>query len=512
MAVLLGLTPAPAHAQGPVCVPPPAPDPLQQAIAARREYGFNTDPAYVRTLKRTYDSLDTGPLPVSAAEARYLRARERLSPLGAAERRYVRSLGDDYAGYRLTDAWPHPAYLLVHFTRDPHGHLAGLKRVARFPQALRADRVRYTLRTLGRLQDRVSDDDRALQRAGFQLETVSVDEDTNRVEVELVTARDDAAAYFRKRYGPVRTEVIAREPTKLECNHAGSFTIAPDGMSLTIAWGTGGGAKTERIEVTESADRVDIGIVERVPVGARTLELIPAQAVAALSQPLAGRAVYDASNGKRILQNGPSPGDPPCPARPEQSELERVIEERSEYGMRADPAYVQSLLDDDREYTEPERRWVKSVDRLAFDQRIDDYTTHYRKDWGGTAVIADYPAKPYLLIRLTKRLTFHTRALKRLARRPDEIRTVRAVHTADELYETADRINQDALAGDGFIDGYGRAGFRVLGANGHDQTADVEVDVITTRSDAAAYFAAHYGDYVKVEVVGDRFECALTAG
>jgi len=506
VAVLLGLTPAPAYSQGRVCVPPPAPDPLQQAIAARREYGFNTDPAYVRTLTHTYQSLDTGPLPVSAAEARYLRARARLSPLDAAERRYVRSLGADYAGYTLKDAWPQPAYLLMHFTRDPRGHLAGLKRVARFPRALRADRVRYTWRTLGRLQDRVSDDDRALQRAGFQLETVYIDEDTNRVVVELVTARDDAAAYFRKRYGPVRTVVIAREPTKLECNHADTFTIAPDGMSLTIAWGTGGGAKTERIEVTESAGRVDIGIVERVPVGARTLELIPAQAVAALSQPLAGRAVYDASNGKRILQSGPSPGDPPCPAKPASSELERVMKERADYGMRADAAYVQSLLDDDREYTEPERRWVKSVERLEFDQRIDDYTTHYRKDWGGTAVVADYPAKPYLLIRLTKRIRFHTRELKKLARRPDEIRTVKAVHTADELYETADRINQDALAGDGFLDGYGRAGFRVLVANGQDDTADVVVQVITTRTDAAAYFA-RYGDYVKVEVVGDRFEC-----
>jgi hypothetical protein len=175
--------------------------------------------------------------------------------------------------------------------------------------------------------------------------------------------------------------------------------------------------------------------------------------------------------------------------------------------MRADPAYVQSLLDDDREFTEPERRWVRSVQRLDQDNDIHEYTIHYRKEWGGTAVVADYPAKPYLLVRLTKRLALHTRELRRIARRPDEIRTVRAVHAVDEFYATADRINEDASAGDGFLDGYGRAGFRVLAANGHDQTADVVVDVVTTRPDAAAYFAARYGDYVKVNILGERFEC-----
>ncbi len=69
----------------------------------------------------------------------------------------------------------------------------------------------------------------------------------------------------------------------------------------------------------------------------------------------------------------------------------------------------------------------------------------------------------------------------------------------------------DARAGGGFIDGYGRSGFLVLGASGHDQTADVELNVVTPRTDAAAYFAARYGDFVKVTVTGDRFEC-LGAG
>ena len=35
----------------------------------------------------------------------------------------------------------------------------------------------------------------------------------------------------------------------------------------------------------------------------------------------------------------------------------------------------------------------------------------------------------------------------------------------------------------------------------------VYIDVITTRTGAAAYFTAYYGPIVRVEVVGDRFEC-----
>ncbi|HEY6887958.1 MAG TPA: hypothetical protein VI300_09270, partial [Solirubrobacter sp.] len=394
VAVLLFLAPiAPARAQQRLCSPQAtAAAAQQQVIAARRAYGFDADPAYIGTLKQTYQADDVPvPIPVTAAEARYLTARNRLDP-GNAGRRYLGSLGDVYAGYALKDDWPRPAYLLVHFTRDPRGHLAALKRVARFPQRLRADRVAHTIRELRRVQEEIDRERLALERAGFTVEGTGVDDESNRVEVELVTARDDAAAYFRKRYGPVKTVVIAREPTELECNNAGSFTIAPDSMSLTVGWGTGGGARTERIEVTEFADRVEIGIVERVPVGARTLELTGGEGTAVLSQPLAGRLVIDAASGKRVRQKGPTPGDPPCPVRPERTELERVMQERAQYGMRADAPYVQSLLADDREFTEHERRWVKSVQRLDAENRVHEYMIHYRKEWGGTTVVADYPA------------------------------------------------------------------------------------------------------------------------
>ena len=156
---------------------------------------------------------------MTAAEERYLRARDRLDP-GDAGRRYLASLGDVYAGYALKDAWPRPAYLLVHFTRDPRG-------TSRRSSASPASRARCaptaspTPRVATPPAGPDRRDERALASAGFKLEGTSVDDDSNRVEVELVTTRDDAAAYFRKRYGPVKTVVIATEPTELECNNLG---------------------------------------------------------------------------------------------------------------------------------------------------------------------------------------------------------------------------------------------------------------------------------------------------
>ena len=43
--------------------------------------------------------------------------------------------------------------------------------------------------------------------------------------------------------------------------------------------------------------------------------------------------------------------------------------------MNADPAYVQSLLDADRQFTEPERKWVKRLQRFEYQYDVHDYET-----------------------------------------------------------------------------------------------------------------------------------------
>ena len=253
--------------------------------------------------------------------------------------------------------------------------LARLKPIARHRRNLRVDRVRFSERELDRVDRRIENDRDRLRKAGFTVVLTEPGLGTNRILVEFVTRRNDAASYFAKRYGPaVRTRVIAPASTYLECRRADTFEIAPDGLSLKLNWTTGGGAKTERIEVTEYPDRVEVGIVERVPVGfdgrgARRDRDRAAQRAARRARGL-GRQY-----GGRMLQSGASPGDPPCP-EPDISEptpLERAIAEREDYGMNTDPAYVQSLMPDG--YTDAERRWIEQLRELEFESDVYEYLT-----------------------------------------------------------------------------------------------------------------------------------------
>jgi hypothetical protein len=70
--------------------------------------------------------------------------------------------------------------------------------------------------------------------------------------------------YFALRYGPVTTEVIATEPTSLECAEAGRYRISSTGRGLLLRWQSRDIETFERVDVVEHADRVEVGIVERV--------------------------------------------------------------------------------------------------------------------------------------------------------------------------------------------------------------------------------------------------------
>ena len=68
-----------------------------------------------------------------------------------------------------------------------------------------------------------------------------------------------------------------------------------------------------------------------------------------------------------------------------------------------------------------------------------------------------------------------------------------------------ERIRDDRFYEGPFFDGYGRTGLLITGVWA-DDTA-VHIEVITSRVDAPDYFSARYGPLVRVQVVGDRFEC-----
>ena len=106
------------------------------------------------------------------------------------------------------------------------------------------------------------------------MQSSSYDTDKGVAEIELVTKRTDTQAYFAKRYGKlVKPIVTGSETTVLECAPSTAFKIEPDGLSIRPRYESGGGAEYERTEVAEFPDRVEIGVVERAPTGARTLDL-----------------------------------------------------------------------------------------------------------------------------------------------------------------------------------------------------------------------------------------------
>jgi hypothetical protein len=390
---------------------------------------------------------------------------------------------------------------------DPAKHSATIRGRAVFPDRTRVVRVRYSDRERDRVERRIMRDERSLAKAGFTVvETDSFHFGTDRIDVFLVTRRTDHAAYFARRYGSlVKTHVVSREQTALRCVRAGPYEIAPDGLSLTVSW-SDAGPKPERIDVTETADRVVIGIVERGGFEG-TFGDTGGTAVVRLGAPLGTRAVYDAYDGGRMLQSGPSPGDPPCPVRPERTPLQSAMVEREQYGMNTDPGYVQWLLGQGRTFTEHEERWIESVRRVDFQSKINDYVHHWSEAWGGNTLVADYPAKPYLLVRLLRRREVHERRLKRLAEYPDQLRTQLSSVQRDWFYDLPQHIGDDAGLTDGFFDGYGRDGIYFVQAEGDESTQSVGVTVITPRTDAAEYLTRRYGPLVKVTVIGDRFEC-----
>jgi hypothetical protein len=486
----------------PTCTPPPVvrEDPLAHFIDARREFGFRHDRAYVRRLvRRDVWEYDVGEFPVTPRENRYLRLRDRLGFEPGIDR-YLRAHPGLSGGISIEDDWPRGPYLLVRVTRRPAFHLRGLKRVARFPDNVRTIKVERSERELRRLQNRVSF--RAHTADGFHVQGAGVDIDTGTVEIELITARTDHAAYFRARYGPhVRTTVIATELTRLECARLDGYRPSPDGRSLLLQWTTGGGAELERVEVVEHADRVEIGVVERVPNGARTLEARYMEHTVALSSPLAGRRVIDAALGRAVI-----PTDlcsPPWLG----TDLDQATRERRQLGLPTDRALVRRMLRRSIPFTRREVRYLHEREQLAVvERRVDAYARRHRDVWGGTTIEGDFPRQPYVLVRFTRDRARHGARLKRLVAGDGRLRTATAERPAAELEALRARITRDARRGiiDPFAPG---GGFRIEFMDLDFDAGEVVVEIVTRRPDHAAYFRERYGPLVRTVVLGQG-ECA----
>ena len=183
---------------------------------------------------------------------------DRIGP-GAKLARYLRRQTDVMDFWEVEDDWPRGPYVAVYLKGDPARHRATVKRLAFFPRT-RIVRVRYSDRDKERIQRRIQRDDKTLERAGFEVVRRGHQWGVDRVLVEVVTKRKDAARYFAERYGPAVKVRVYERSTVDGCARAGAYEIAPDGMSLTVRWADAAEAP-RRVEVTEFAGRVAVGIV-----------------------------------------------------------------------------------------------------------------------------------------------------------------------------------------------------------------------------------------------------------
>lgn len=476
---------------------------LREEVRVRRAHGFRSDRAYVAKLIAAGPPSRRHGIRLTPAEDRYLDRwwrYDRIGP-GAKLARYLRRQTDVMDFWEVQDDWPRGPYVAINLKGDPARHRDAVRRLAFFPRT-RIVSVRYSDRDKTRIQRRIQREDRTLARAGFEVVDASSGPGQDRVRVDVVTRRRDAARFFSERYGPaVKVRVYARSTVE-GCVRAATYTIGPDGKRLTVSW-SDAPKRPLRVEVTELPDRVAVGIV----VG---FSLYPGfgdpggSTVVRLKAPLAGRPVYDASDGRRLLQSGPAPGAPPCPVQPGRTPLEQLTAERARQGMSTDPALLASLLAAGETYTPEEQAWREQVSAAELDNGIHDYLHGGRvsPDWGGTTLVVRYPEPPYLLVRFIRRFAFHARNVRKLARVP--VRVERSTVQRDWFYTLPQYIGDDARANDGFLED-----FYVAQTDGDEGTQTVDVRVITTRPPAAAeaYFKGRYGGIVRVHVIGDRVEC-----
>jgi hypothetical protein len=203
----------------------------------------------------------------------------------------------------------------------------------------------------------------------------------------------------------------------------------------------------------------------------------------------------------------------PQPIRPEPTRIERYMAARRTFGFRSDRAYVRMLVRRGRfEYdgwipvTRRERRYLRLRERLRLGALAYRYLGRRPHLDGGTSIEDGWPGEPYMLVRLTRDRAKHTRALRRRARFPDNLRTMRVQKSYRALRRIQDLIDFDAHEADGFH----------LSSTGVDIDANkVDIALITKRADHAEYFRARYGRHVRTFVIATELtlpECAPLVG
>jgi hypothetical protein len=306
LVVIALLLTAPADTQAAVCVytpPPPklskAEDFLRQTMRQRKFWTLPHGRRYVQRVnadeanhRRGYLVLD---FPMTAREAAYFERRQRLrySPEGRALARYMRRHRDDFGEDVIEDDFPRP-YLQLHVKRDLAKHRGAIRRF--YPFRFKLERVRFNERELTRVAKAIDSD--ALEAEGIHVISYGVGSEA--VELDVATTRPDVQDVVTRMYGPgVKVTVRGPTPTVLVCGSAESFTVSPDGRTLTVYFRDSGSITPKEIEVVEDAGEVRIGVVVESPY-ILTADSQGYSLEVSLASPLGERVVKNIRNGSLV--------------------------------------------------------------------------------------------------------------------------------------------------------------------------------------------------------------------
>jgi hypothetical protein len=268
------------------------PTPVEEAMEFRRKFGLRDDRGFVRRLQRSDARRDDQGYAFTRREWRYWNQRGRieLSDKRAVDRYLARRPGLS-GGLSIADDWPRRPYLRVLVTRDPEVHERALRR--RYRYRLEVVAVQYPSAELRAIEERIAADDEALTADGFDVQSSLIED--NRIYVQMFSTRTDHQAYFEARYGPSVTTFAAPDDERLECAKLDGYRVSSTGQSLVLLWTYSSGEELETVELTEHADRVEIGIVQRVPYFGGPDDALPGRTRVQLAQPLGDRRVVDAA-------------------------------------------------------------------------------------------------------------------------------------------------------------------------------------------------------------------------
>src|SRR4051794_8700655 len=157
---------------------------------------------------------------------------------------------------------------------------------------------------------------------------------------------------------------------------------------------------------------------------------------------------------------------PPTPAEKEQADLEGWAQQRAEFGFRHDIAYVKELVrrgvwEYDVGYipvTPAENRYLKLRDELDLGPRASRYLAAHKDIDGGVSGEDNWPPEPYLLLHLTRDVSQHLAAIRKLAKYPHNLRAVKVRYSDEALEKIAGRLwkARKKLAADGiYLEGTG---------------------------------------------------------